>query len=451
MILVGELSLWLALLMSAWSSTVSIVGGVQGRGDLMRSGARSMFVTCGFLALALAGVLNALLARDFSMVLVAANTSNNLPVPYTIAALWADTSGTLLLVGTVISAFGCAALLTRSRRSSETNSARESLAALTSTAQATGIIALATCCVIVVMCFIANPYMRVGGVLPDGRGLDSRLQTPGMLFQPPLMYVAVSALVVPIALALTIAFKGHRDTGVQETVARWLVTSWFLQTNSLLFGMWRVYTESGSPVYWESSNTQKITLLLWLLTSACVAWYSLRKPRHQRQRLGLKLLALGMVFTVCAAVGGRLATRLDATLSPGDSFNATDRFGGAWTFASQGTSRFGARNWQVLAVNLRVTRAGEVTGFVSSDTRQTVDDSGEPTSEPIARVGVQRTLAQDIYFVLDRVAADDRAQFHLYFVPLVWCAWLGGVIFAFGGLIAMWPVGDVTRESARTV
>ena len=45
MILVGELSLWVALLMATWAATVSFAGGYQGRRDLVASGERGIYAT----------------------------------------------------------------------------------------------------------------------------------------------------------------------------------------------------------------------------------------------------------------------------------------------------------------------------------------------------------------------------------------------------------------------
>ena len=42
MILVGELSLWVALLMAAWAGITSFAGGTLGREDLITSGRRGV-------------------------------------------------------------------------------------------------------------------------------------------------------------------------------------------------------------------------------------------------------------------------------------------------------------------------------------------------------------------------------------------------------------------------
>ena len=52
MILVGELSLWVALLMATWAATVSFAGGYQGRRDLVASGERGIYATLAMIVLA---------------------------------------------------------------------------------------------------------------------------------------------------------------------------------------------------------------------------------------------------------------------------------------------------------------------------------------------------------------------------------------------------------------
>lgn len=93
MILVGELSLWIALLMCAWSATLSFAGGHLRRADLVASGERGLYAGFGFVALAAAGLWTALLTSDFSLRYVASFTSANLPVVYKISAFWVGRPG----------------------------------------------------------------------------------------------------------------------------------------------------------------------------------------------------------------------------------------------------------------------------------------------------------------------------------------------------------------------
>jgi len=64
-ILIGELSLWVALLMAAWSTTVSFAGGATRRADLTDSGVRGLYATFAMFLLAWVGLWTALLTKDF--------------------------------------------------------------------------------------------------------------------------------------------------------------------------------------------------------------------------------------------------------------------------------------------------------------------------------------------------------------------------------------------------
>ena len=70
-ILVGELSLWVALLMAAWAATMSFAGGALRREDLIASGVRGLYATFAMVILASIGLWTALLTHDFSLEYVA--------------------------------------------------------------------------------------------------------------------------------------------------------------------------------------------------------------------------------------------------------------------------------------------------------------------------------------------------------------------------------------------
>nr|MDP9178848.1 heme lyase CcmF/NrfE family subunit [Gemmatimonadota bacterium] len=96
MILVGELSLWVALLMAAWAATVSFAGGALARRDLVASGERAIYATLAMVVLASLGLWTALFSHDFSIKYVASFTSANLPKAYLFTAFWAGQAGSLL-------------------------------------------------------------------------------------------------------------------------------------------------------------------------------------------------------------------------------------------------------------------------------------------------------------------------------------------------------------------
>ena len=93
MIVVGELSLWIALLMAVWAATVSFAGGKARREELILSGERAAYAATTFTVLAALGVWYALFTRDFSLSYVARQISANMPNVYVFAAFWSGQAG----------------------------------------------------------------------------------------------------------------------------------------------------------------------------------------------------------------------------------------------------------------------------------------------------------------------------------------------------------------------
>ena len=95
MTLIGELSLWVALLMAAWSTTVSFAGGALRRDDLVNSGIRGLYATFAMIVLASAGLWTALLSHDFSLEYVASHISANMPGVYVFTSFWSGQAGSM--------------------------------------------------------------------------------------------------------------------------------------------------------------------------------------------------------------------------------------------------------------------------------------------------------------------------------------------------------------------
>ena len=119
MILIGELSLWVALLMATWSATVSFAGGRMGRADLAASGERATYATFAFVVLSSIGLWSALLSSDFSLRYVASYTSANLPAVYKFAAFWGGQQGSMLFWCLILAGYGALAVFTNRTRNRE--------------------------------------------------------------------------------------------------------------------------------------------------------------------------------------------------------------------------------------------------------------------------------------------------------------------------------------------
>src|SRR4029077_3050496 len=178
MTLLGNLALWLALLVGGWGALAGFVGGLKDRPDLARSARNPSFAMCGPPRVAVASLEWALFQHDFNVEYVAAYTSRNLPIFYTWSALYAGQKGSLLFWATVLSAFGSLALVLTPRRHRELLS------------YVAGVVSVVAAFFICVILFgPANPSQRLPFPPLEGTAPTPNLQTPGIVFPPPMLYL----------------------------------------------------------------------------------------------------------------------------------------------------------------------------------------------------------------------------------------------------------------------
>ena len=252
MILIGALSLWIAALMSAWCAVVSFTGAHLGRADLVASGRRAVYVSCGALLLAIAGLGNGLLTHDLSLAYVAAYATANLPTLYSVSALWSGPGGAMLLWAAVLAAYLTAAVFSGGRRGhADMPWVAGSVATL-----------LAVCVLTLALRFA--PFDRLDFIPADGQGMTPALQTPGMALRPPLMALGYLATAIPFALAFTALATRRLDVEWVRRVHPWALLSWALVTSGLVLGMYRVYAEPASTAGWAWDPVATGSLLPWV-------------------------------------------------------------------------------------------------------------------------------------------------------------------------------------------
>ncbi|HUR92065.1 MAG TPA: cytochrome c biogenesis protein CcsA [Gemmatimonadaceae bacterium] len=289
MILIGELSLWIALLMAVWGAAVSFAAGIQRRGDLIASGERAAHAALFMLALASLGLWTALIARDFSLAHVAASTSANLPRVYTLAAFWAGPAGSLLLWSVILAA--CSAVAVRANRAR--NGAAKPF--MTGTLAATLAFAVAA------LCLAENPYRRINWIPLDGQGMLPLLQQPGMTVHPPILYLGLATTAVPLALAVDALLRRGIDAGTLLTMRRWVIVSWLFLTAGILLGMWWVYAETGLPGSWTRDPIGSAALFPWAVNTVLLHSLGGRGARERLLHVNVLLVFLAFLFAMYGA------------------------------------------------------------------------------------------------------------------------------------------------------
>jgi cytochrome c-type biogenesis protein CcmF len=292
-ILVGELSLWVALLMAAWTATVSFAGGSLGRRELVASGERGLLATALLVALASAGLWTALLSHDFSLAYVASNTSRNMPAVYVFAAFWGGQAGSLLFWCLILSLYAVAALWSNRTRNR------------TLMPFVTGTLAIVLLFFLSTMVFGANPYERVEWVPVDGRGMNPQLQNPGMAIHPPNLYLGYVATAIPFAFAIAALVTRRLDNEWLAAVRRWSLLSWFFLTVGIVLGMWWAYVELGWGGYWAWDPVENSSFLPWLTCTAFLHSIMIQEKRGMLRKWNVTLV----VTTFLLSILGTFITR----------------------------------------------------------------------------------------------------------------------------------------------
>src|SRR6266704_1853707 len=249
MTLLGNLALWLALLVGIWGALAGFVGGLKDRADLARSARHAVFAMCAALLVAVVSLEWALFQHDFNVEYVAAYTSRNLPVFYTWSALYAGQKGSLLFWATVLSVFGSLALVLTPRHH------RALL-----------------------------PY--VAGVV----SLVAAFFISGMLFHPPMLYLGYISITIPFAFAIAALLSKRLDTDWLVAIRKWTLLSWLFLSIGICLGMWWAYVELGWGGYWAWDPVENASLLPWLTMTAFLHSVMIQEKRGMLKKWNLALI-----------------------------------------------------------------------------------------------------------------------------------------------------------------
>ena len=293
MILIGELSLWVALLMATWAATVSFAGGTLKRRDLVVSGERAVHATLIMIVLASAGLWTALFTHDFSIKYVASFSSANLPKVYTFTAFWAGQSGSLLFWALILGIYSSIAVYNNRARN------RELMPYVSGTLAVVMIFFLA------MLCLGANPFERLDWIPPDGRGMNPQLQNPGMAIHPPNLYLGYVGTTIPFAFAIAALITRRLDAEWLTAIRKWTLISWFFNTTGIVLGMWWAYVELGWGGYWAWDPVENASLLPWLVNTAFLHSIMVQEKRGMLRKWNVTLV----VSTFLLSIFGTFITR----------------------------------------------------------------------------------------------------------------------------------------------
>ncbi|HEU0014692.1 MAG TPA: heme lyase CcmF/NrfE family subunit [Longimicrobium sp.] len=285
---IGEVSLWIALLLSLWGTALAFTGGRRGRGDLVLSAERSVYGVLALLAVASAAIIAAFVRNEYHYRYVAGYSNRELSLFYKITGLWAGQTGSLVFWALLLALFGALAVFQNRRRN------REFMPYVT------GVVLAVLAFFLVVVLAASNPFQLMDFAPADGRGLNPQLQNYWMTIHPPTLYLGFTAFTIPFAFAVAALMSGRLDTRWITTTRRWTLLAWFFLTNGIIFGMMWAYVELGWGGYWFWDPVENASLLPWLTGTAYLHSVMIQEKRGMLKMWNVLLIMGTFLLSIFA-------------------------------------------------------------------------------------------------------------------------------------------------------
>jgi cytochrome c-type biogenesis protein CcmF len=282
---IGEVALWLALLLAGWGAALGFVGG---RGDLVLSAERSVLGVFALLAVTSGAIIASFLRSEFGYRYVAGYSNRELGIFYKITGLWAGQTGSLVFWALLLALFSSIVVLQNRRRN------REFMPYVAGT-----LLAVLAFFMVVVL-FASNPFERMSFSPPDGRGLNPQLQNYWMTIHPPTLYLGFTAFTIPFAFCVSALLSGRLDTRWITTTRRWTLLAWFFLTNGIIFGMMWAYVELGWGGYWFWDPVENASLLPWLTGTAFLHSVMIQEKRGMLKMWNVLLVMATFLLSIFA-------------------------------------------------------------------------------------------------------------------------------------------------------
>ncbi|MBI2858452.1 MAG: cytochrome c biogenesis protein CcsA, partial [Chloroflexi bacterium] len=230
---IGEITLVIALILSAYAAVGVVIGARRKLPELVSSARAAVWVAFGLTTIASAALFYAFLTHDFSLSYVYQYSSRSQSLAYLVSAFWAGQEGSLLLWALVLSMF--AAIVVQQTRSRNQDLAPYVLL----------VVMLTLTFFLGILNFASRPFASIGGVPADGNGLNPLLENAGMFFHPTTLYLGYVGFTIPFAFCIAALITGRLGDQWIKSTRRWTLFAWMFLGLGNLIGAWWAYNELG--------------------------------------------------------------------------------------------------------------------------------------------------------------------------------------------------------------
>ncbi|HUH14653.1 MAG TPA: heme lyase CcmF/NrfE family subunit [Gaiellaceae bacterium] len=231
-------------------------------------------------------VLLAAFARnDYGFVYVWQLTSDQLPILYTLAALWGGQEGSLLFWLLLLTIYSAAAVLLNRRSSRDL------------TVWVVPVLATVMLFFSFMLVFVSSPFATQAAP-DDGRGLNPSLQNPYMLTHPIFLYLGYVGLTIPFAFAIGSLLARRTDERWIVTTRRATLVAWTaLGVGQILGSKW-AYEEVGWGGFYAWDPVENAALMPWLAATAFLHSVMVQEKRGMLRLWNMLLVILAFALSI---------------------------------------------------------------------------------------------------------------------------------------------------------
>ena len=220
----GFLILVLSLLTSSYGCLSALIACATRQKALLVSSKVAALYTSFLVLLSCATLVIAFYSKDYSILYVYKNSSNDLPVFYRITAFWSSLEGSHLLWTSLLSFFVSIALWTYHKR----NENLMPFIAFVGQGILTWMFLLA--------CTSSNPFRVLFPAAGNGLEMNELLQNPYMMIHPPILFTGYTTMIIPFLYSISSLWQSEIYQECLTTMRRWALTSWIFLTLGIFLG-----------------------------------------------------------------------------------------------------------------------------------------------------------------------------------------------------------------------
>ena len=309
----GSGALYATLALALYAALVGSYATARGRRALGHSARNALFASFATTAVAAGVLVLAFARRDFSLVYVAQHSSRELPLVYTLSALWSGEAGSLLLWLLVLTGMSSLAVLCNRRLVADV------------LPWTVPILAGVSAFFAFVPVVVASPFATQTAP-PDGAGMNVSLQNPYMLAHPPMLYLGYVGLTIPFAFAMAALASRRTDERWLHATRRWTLVSWTMLGVAILIGAKWAYETIGWGGYYAWDPVENAALMPWLAATAFLHSVLIQEKKGMLRVWNVVLVSLAF----CLSLFGTFLTR-SGVVNSVHSFSRSSI--GAWFLA----------------------------------------------------------------------------------------------------------------------